>query len=115
MKNERKYDAYIDVANISIPSHICEAGSGTTKELVDKACESMTFSINLGHYDNGTGMIDWDVSKYLDENGNVKVPVNSYVYFHVQVYYMSGSDARADGDFSVTWDNLEINFSTVSR
>lgn len=116
LKNEGKYDAYIDVSSFELPQHICEAGEGATQSLVDSACEKMVYTMQLGHFDESSDRIDWDITNYLDENGNIKIPMNSYVYVNVRIYYGGSlTDVRADGDFSVKWDDVKINFSTVSQ
>ena len=114
LKNEGKYDAYLDLSNFEEPAHTCVPDVGTTKELVDKTCERMDFGFNFGFYDESTGKIDWTMFSYIDENKNVKIPVNSYMYIYVAVGYLKSS-TFADGDFTVTWDDLKLNFSTVSK
>ena len=116
IKNAGKYDAYIDVSSFVMPDHTCEAMTGTTPELVEGACESMMMAVTIGFYDSATGKIDWDVPKYFDENGNIPVPINSYIFLSVSIGYNDASNVvRADGDFTVEWEDLELNFSTVSQ
>lgn len=116
LKNEGKYDAYIDVSEFVFPNHVCIPDEGTTPEYVDEICPDILFNINIGHYDNATGRIDWDITKYFDENGNILIPMNSHVYISVvMVYDYIQGQARADGGFSVKWEDAKINFSTVSQ
>ena len=118
LKNEGKYDAYINMAEIVMPTKTCTPGEGTSANLVAKACEKIYFLPMIGYYDETTGKVDWDASHYIiDEKGNLKIAVGEYVYMMLQIAYdddYGETPARADGPFDVSWSDFKVKFSTAA-
>lgn len=112
LKNEGKYDAYGNMFNISLPSHTCTPGEGTTKGLVDATCESITLTPYLGYLDESSSTVDWATQNHLiDDKGNIKIGVGEHAYLRIQIRY--DGTARADGPFDVKWDDFNFNFTSA--
>ena len=113
LKNEGHYDAYINVANAPTPRKTCEAGEGATPSLVAKACESINLTPYLAMEENGEYDTE-NLYKFVDERGNIKIPVGGHALFQVNLYYGINGE-RADGPFSVTWSDLSYTFTTNAQ
>ena len=107
IKNEGKYDVYFDVAKfdalyVGRGAESCTPDDGTSANLVAQACDDIFFSkwIWTG-YDLPTGL---DTTYKLDKG--------SYIYLHLDIGYAPDGD-RADGPFTVDFDDLVLEFSSV--
>ena len=112
VKNEGHYDAYFNVLNIPTPTKICEAGTGTSQSLVVKACENISLTPYIYIEEEGKYNSE-NLHKFVDERGNLKIPVGGHVIFSVLLHY--GGVDRADGPFSVTWNDLSYTFTTNAQ
>lgn len=113
IKNEGKYDAYMSGDNF-----ICDyasrcyiplayplscspvANGGATPELVNNTCKDFTSTAIIVHEDN---------TSPTELN---KIPVNSYIVMEYSAGY-STTGNKADGPFTVTFADFQINFSTA--
>ena len=109
IKNEGKYDAYIDLSDFLNDSVLskeygatCFAGEGASEELVEKACNGL--KITFGIIDKNTGD-----GKVINENF-YKIPVNTFELFAVIIEY---SSTPADGPFTAKFPEFKLNFSTA--
>lgn len=110
IRNDGEYDAYLDVSpleNITfgVPG-ICEGKPGTSVELVNSACEYITLSLFM--YNSEFSEIYFLDPVYKLEKGD-------YLLFqlYIQYYDSLGNDARADGDFTVKFDDITFEFTSV--
>jgi hypothetical protein len=102
IKNEGKYDSYLDVSKYDtlLPSK-CVSDGNATQKLVDEACNGI--SLTLEFYD----------SSYVNvTSGVLKVIPNSYIGMFIGIRYHDDS-AIADGDFSVYFDDVKLEFTTA--
>ena len=117
IKNEGEYDAYLNMKNLESVfsgggvSHTCIAGSDTTVNLVNEACKD----VNL--YGE---MVDSDWYELSnDVSAPYKLAKGSYLVLSLYIDYgYHNSDSvnnvvRADGDFSVDFDDIVLEFSSV--
>lgn len=107
IKNEGEYDAYMDFSSYgtSVIGKTCTAGEGTTQTLVDEACEEMFLGGEL--FDSSF--------QSINITGSYKIAVGDYLYIRLDVRYIgSDSTARADGPFSVKFDDIKVDFSTAA-
>lgn len=83
---------------------ICTAGQGTTDALVQKACDKISVKIKVGNeLETTTGkasITGHALSKGIGE------------LVTVTLEYEAGAD-RADGDFTVAFGNITLNYSSV--
>lgn len=114
IKNEGAYDAYLDMTklqdlfdvagNLGV-NHTCTASSGTTVELVNAACDDVNMMGDF--FDENYDYIDYDSNSY-------KLSKGSYMYLTIFLDYGHVNDMdRADGEFSVDFDDVVLEFSSV--
>lgn len=102
IKNEGMYDAYLDLDKYKpIIASNCVSNGDATQNLVDDAC--IGISLTLYFYNSSYEIIS---------SGILKVEPNSYMGVFISVSYAESS-AVADGDFSVEFDDIELEFTTV--
>ena len=102
IKNEGMYDAYLDLDKYKpIIASNCVSNGDATQSLVDDAC--IGISLTLSFYNSSYEIIS---------SGILKVEPNSYMGIFISVSYAEGS-AVADGDFSVEFDDIELEFTTA--
>lgn len=106
IKNDGEYDAYLDVSPLENIPGICEGKPGTSVELVNSACEYITLSLFM--YNSEFSEIYFLDPVYKLEKGD-------YLLFqlYIQYYDSLGNDARADGDFTVKFDDITFEFTSV--
>lgn len=109
IKNEGKYKAYLDAQEIEnyiqgIAPNSCEPQETTTNALVQKACSSIELYITL---------VNSQGEAYESGDYNIELDTNDYLVFVVSIAYISPGD-MADGPFSASFQNLELNFTTAN-
>ena len=114
IKNEGEYDAYFNLAKYQDPTHTCEAGEETTLSLMEKACEKMKFSLDVGYIDETTSKIEWNISNLVDATGNVKLSKGEYFVAKIVLSYKYSTD-RVDGPMSVKWEDLKLEFTSNAQ
>lgn len=83
---------------------ICTAGQGTTDALVQKACDKISVKIKVGNeLETTTGKAS--ITGHALSKGNGELVT-------VTLEYEAGAD-RADGDFTVAFGNITLNYSSV--
>ena len=83
---------------------ICTAGQGTTDALVQKACDKISVKIKVGNeLETTTGKAS--ITGHTLSKGNGELVT-------VTLEYEAGAD-RADGDFTVSFGNITLNYSSV--
>lgn len=112
IKNEGKYDAYLDLSNLiysngeyglgNIINKSCFAGDGTTESLVDQACDGISALAAIIDKETGDG-------KYITDDF-YKIQVNDYEHFVVIIRY---DGPFADGPFDVEFEDFQLKFSTT--
>ena len=120
IKNEGKYDAYLDLNRYArlydgneLIDITCTARPGTRQDLVDQTCENMSYYINF--YDSDGNMIEGEY--YMAMNNGIdyyKIPAGSYMFLMVTLSYENNNDVFADGDFDVEFEDITFDFSTVA-
>lgn len=110
IKNEGKYDAYLDLTNIEDFSlaypveGTCTPAEGTSIELVEKTCPYITITSILSASDG------WGYSG--GEYAELKK--GDYLLLEMVVdYYSAKNIPRADGEFTITFPDKVFNFTTV--
>ena len=106
VKNEGQYDAYVFWKEWNLVDYDCILAEGTTPELAEKACQDVTLYV-MGEFSDGTQIYDY-------EDSYVKIAKGDYIIIEVWVDYMSSDvQERADGDFSLDYDDIEFEFTSV--
>ena len=83
---------------------ICTAGQGTTDALVQKACEKISVKVKVGNeIETTTGKASITGHTLAIDNGELVT---------VTLEYEAGAD-RADGDFTVAFGDITLNYSSV--
>lgn len=83
---------------------VCTAASGTTDALVQKACEKISIKVKVGNeLETSTGKASITGHALAKGNGEKVV---------VTLEYEAGAD-RADGDFSVAFGDITLNYSSA--
>ena len=83
---------------------VCTAASGTTDTLVQKACEKISIKVKVGNeLETSTGKASITGHALAKGNGEKVV---------VTLEYEAGAD-RADGDFSVAFGDITLNYSSA--
>ena len=115
IKNEGKYGTYISIPQYLKDMYLsgehmgtCTAGEGATEELVQAACNGVFGQITAVYSSDGT-----DVSNKLvsSSQGEHLIDVGDYVVVVYGIGYEG--ETRADGPFSVKFDDFKITFSTA--
>lgn len=115
IKNEGKYGTYISIPQYLKDMYlsgehmgICTAGEGATEELVQAACEGVFGQIVAVYSSDGT-----DISNKLvsSSQGDHLIDVGDYVVVIYSIGYEG--ETRADGPFSVKFEDFKITFSTA--
>lgn len=109
VRNEGKYDAYVDLTNVMDDSVVyglydatCVAEEGATESLVNAACDGLKMSFTI---------IDKETGDVKTLNDSVyKIPVNSDELFLIMIDY---EGPFPDGNFEASFPNIELEFSTA--
>lgn len=115
IKNEGEYGTYISIPQYLKDQYLsgehmgtCTPGDGATKELVQEACEGIFAGITSVINSNGE-----NISNYLVDPtaSDYMIGVGDYVLVSYEIGYEG--EARADGPFSVKFEDFKITFSTA--
>ena len=94
---------YENVAN-QTQAKICTANEGTTDELVQKACENISVKVKVGNeLETSSGKASITGHSLAKKTGELVT---------VTLEYAPNAE-RADGDFSVSFGNIALNYSSV--
>ena len=112
VSNDSEYDAYFkiqDYEKITSSTPVCTPGNGATPSLVEAACEHI-------HYNFQLITPDGELVEDVFFEGSYKIEKDSYVLMGISIDTGSSSyaTARADGPFSVSWDDITLDFSTAA-
>ena len=77
----------------------CTAGEETSETLVNEACPYVTISTIIDRFDNSG-------------NSPLQIKKGEYIMLQRQIWYDSNGK-RADGDFSVSFEDLTLEFTSV--
>lgn len=108
-RNTGEYDAFlkgITFQNVQSQSatKVCTASPGTTDSLVQAACNDIQISIKVGNESEATATTNNITGHSLLQGSSEPVTV--------KIEYLSNG-ARADGDFSVSFGDISLNYSSV--
>lgn len=112
LKNEGKYDAYLDLSNMNfmngkynlyeMVNKTCVADVGTSEDLVKEACNGLELSF---------GIFDDEKMTYKSiDSDHLLIPVDGYEIFAYSLHYKG---PYADGPFDVNIDDFQLKFSTT--
>lgn len=110
IRNEGKYDAYLDLTNyhgeegahMLTISGTCKADEGTSTELLDKACPHILNRVVITNSDNSL----------VAEDNIVTIPKNDYIILGYAIEY-EDTENRVDGPFTVEFPSQQLIFSTA--
>lgn len=107
LKNDGKYDAYLDLTKYASGfGKTCIPSTDVTQDLFDAACKQIDINVSLFKDINGE-----IVELNNTESIYYQLKAGDYVLLWLDVgYYL---DVRADGDFSVEFDDIELEFTTA--
>ena len=107
LRNDGEYDAYLNLESLKNmyegKTGTCTPGVGTSADLVNQTCDSVVLK---------SGMMSKDGEAIIENVGKYKIEKGEYVFLAVLVEYQQ-TDVFADGDFSVKFDDLKLEFSTT--
>lgn len=119
IKNEGKYDAYLDLNRyahlydlVETVDVTCTARPGTRQDLVDQTCENIDYYITF--YDENGNLIEGQYYVVMNGIDYLKIPVGSYMFVNVTISYVDNNSVFADGDFDVELEDITFDFSTVA-
>ena len=108
LKNEGKYDAYIDLSDFQNYINMIQEGGEcigeNNQEEINKACESVGLDVYFEDRDFNAIMASEDEPYY-------KLSIGDYVYLTINVFANGG--ASISEPYSLNFDDLTINFSTA--
>lgn len=107
--NNGQYNAFLKsiiYANVTGESsfRVCTANQGTTDALVQAACDDISVSVKVGNEAVTKGTVN-NIANHLLSKGSFEPIV-------VTMEYAENGD-RADGDFSVAFGNITLEYSSV--
>ena len=112
LKNEGSYDAYLKITEEDIDklrnsevNKVCTAGDGTTESLMNAACDDIYLGMEIGK-SNGDGFFN-------TTEGSYKIEPGDHVIIFIVIYY-DKNGGRADGPFTIDFDDITLNFSTAA-
>lgn len=107
VRNDGEYDAYLKsiiYSNVDETSNIkCEALSTTTPALVEKACKGFELKVEVGSHNTATSTVASITEQKLAKKTDEKVVVT--------LTYKPDAE-RADGDFTVKFGAITLNYSS---
>ena len=108
IKNEGKYDAYIDLSDFQNYINMIQEGGEcigeNNQEEVNEACESVGLDVYFEDRDFNAIMASEDEPYY-------KLSIGDYVYLTINVF--ANGDAIISEPYSLNFDDITINFSTA--
>lgn len=108
-RNEGEYNAYLkdiifnNVQSESSPK-VCTAMEGTTDSLVQTACNDIKIKVKVGNEDETTETKNGIMGHALLQGNSEMITVT--------ISYESNG-TRADGDFSVSFGDISLNYNSV--
>ena len=107
--NIGEYNAYLNSITFANASSgdsfkVCTPGGGTTASLVTAACEDITVSVKVGS--------DGEVTSSQASITGHTLAKDAFEPIVVKIEYTAGGD-RADGDFSVAFGDITLNYGSV--
>ena len=102
--NTGKFDAYLN--SVTIGEKTCVANDGTTQSFVDQVCPSITMSVEV----DGTEA----TSTSLNKIDNHKLGIDSYELITIVMNY-EATDIRADGDFTVNFGQISLQYEHLDK
>lgn len=102
VRNTGVYDAYLK--SVSVGPKTCTAKTGTTETLVTQACNGISVSVKIGN--------DTALTQSNSSISGHKLEKSTYETVVVTFEYKTGS-AYADGDFSVVFGDITLDYSTA--
>ena len=108
IKNEGEYDAYIDTSlfdrYFSGDNIGCTPGDGATPELVENACKWIVASHMFMNYQGN----------HIESGEVYKLAKGDYILLDILIFYVKNQPySRADGEFSVEFPDVTLEFSSV--
>lgn len=111
IKNEGKYDVYLDLSKYEyisgnytlINQGTCTKGENTSQELLDKACPYIVNGLTI--YGSNGNLVS-------TEDNVIKIPKNDYIHFGYVIGY-TDTENRVDGPFTVEFPDEQLIFSTA--
>ena len=126
--NEGQYDAYFDLSQLKINSPTsCIAEPGTSESLVEAVCNDITNAVALITEDGLEAQLKYNKGEITEEEfstiqnehfygsektGSFKLEKNKSAIIVVDIFYGSSGN-RADGPFSVTFEDIKLEFTTT--
>lgn len=107
IKNEGKYDVYVDTSPFNDGSEfrvnpVCTPGEGASLELVNSACSKLHLTVFIVNRETGE-------TEHV-YNQNYKIKVNQYIILAVGI---ESSGSYPDGPFTAEFPEIKLNFSTA--
>lgn len=107
--NKGQLDAYLKsivYSNVvdQTSNKVCTALSGTTDALVQKACNGISVKVKVGNEAEASGSVASIVNHSLLKSTSEPVTIT--------IEYQADAD-RADGDFTVSFGDITLNYSSV--
>jgi hypothetical protein len=107
--NSGELDAYLKSivyanANGQTSNKVCTAGQGTTDALVQKACDGIVVKVKVGNEAETTSGLASITNHQLLKSASEPVTVT--------IEYLENS-AVADGDFTVSFGDISLNYSSA--
>lgn len=108
--NEGEYEAFltgISYANATEATSpkVCTPGTGTTKSLVDAACENISLTVNVT---NGDSTVSTAESTTTVDHSLAAGATDT-----IEVVIAYTGTARADGDFTVAFGDVTLEYESV--
>lgn len=115
IKNEGKYDAYLDLTDYTYNSEsqeyvlnppvagICTPKEGATESLVDATCNNVLHVL---------GIVSPEGNAVTTGESILEIPKGEYILLASVIGYQE-TENRADGPFDVSFPDLELYFSTA--
>lgn len=102
--NVGEYEAYLETVDFGT-GKMCASNGDATASLVNNACNGIYMNVKIG--------ADlFPQTKGVQSVSGHALAKGAYEKIEVVISYASGA-ARADGDFTVSFDNIDLTYSTV--
>lgn len=102
--NAGKFIAYLN--DLTIGEKKCTANEGTTQSFVDAVCPSITMSVKVGN--------DAETMTSLNSINNHTLGIGKYEPITIVMNY-TATDARTDGDFTVDFGQISLQYDHLEK